>query len=146
MADKQYQDALKALRVIERECLPAGKYLTYGSLAKELEHAPSKYARHVGQVCSLIDAACYWARLPMLSLEKVRMDDGAYNPDSVGGEFAPVKAQLIENAAKHPWSSEDIARIQRTLGSHMNGEGAVKHWKKISGFGEAGVKRLASYR
>jgi hypothetical protein len=146
MAEKQYEDALRALRVIERVSLPAGKYLTYGSLATELDQSPSKYARHIGQVCSLIDAACYWAKLPMLSLEKVRMDDGSYNPDSIGGEFRPVKARLIENAAQHIWSSQDISKLVQTLNSHMNGEGALLQWKKISSFGDAAVQRLASYR
>jgi len=82
-AEKQYSDAKQALDLIEREALPPGKYLTYGRLADLLGYEASKYARHFGQVCSLIDSACYWAKLPMLSLEKIRMDSGGYNPDSL---------------------------------------------------------------
>ena len=145
-ADKQYEDALRSLRIIERDVLPEGRFMSYGTLAKELGYVPSKYARHIGQVCSLIDAACYWAKLPMISVEKVRMDDGSYNPDSIGGELRPVKSQLIDNASQRTWSSEDIAKLINTLNVHMNGEGAVLQWAKISSFGDEAMRRLSNYR
>ena len=144
-AEKQYPDAKRALDLIEREALPPGKYLTYGSLADLLGYEASKYARHVGQVCSLIDSACYWAKLPMLSLEKIRMDNGDYNPDSFGGVFVPVKSQLIANTAARQWSAEDIKRIKQSL-THMNDEGAVAQWRHIESFGIAGLDRIASYK
>src|SRR5687767_15358974 len=109
-AEKQYSDAKRALDVIGRETLSPGKYITYGKLAELLGYEVLKYARHIGQVCSLIDAACYWAKLPMLSLEKVRMDSGDYNPDSFSGHFTPVKDQLVANAAAHQWNEDDIKR------------------------------------
>ncbi len=145
-ADKQYVDAARSLKVIERLALPKGHHLTYGSLARELGYEPAKFARHVGQVCSLIDAACFWAKLPMLTLEKVRLDDGSYNPDSIGGELAPVKDTLIANASARDWTSADIAKLLSTLNSHMGDDGAVLQWKRISSFGEEGVKRNASYK
>jgi len=145
-ADKQYADAKKALDIIEREFLSAGKRLTYGELAYCLDHEPSKYARHIGQVCSLIDAACYWTKLPMLSLEKIRMDNGEHNPDSFSKMFRAVKDQLITNAETHQWAAEDIQRIKHSLDSHMNGESALLQWKRISSFGQAGLDRIASYK
>jgi hypothetical protein len=144
MADKQYSDAKQALDLIEREALPSGKYLTYGRLAELLGYDGSKYARHFGQVCSLIDSACYWAKLPMLSLEKIRMENGDYNPDSFGGAFAGVKSQLIANTAARQWSAEDIKRIKQSL-NHMNDEGAVAQWRRIESFGQTGLDRITSY-
>ena len=144
MADKQYSDAKQALDLIEREALAPGKYLTYGRLADLLGYDGSKYARHFGQVCSLIDSACYWAKLPMLSLEKIRMENGDYNPDSFGGAFAGVKSQLIANTAARQWSAEDIKRIKQSL-THMNDEGAVAQWRRIESFGQAGLDRITSY-
>ncbi len=145
-ADRQYEDALRSLRIIEKVALPRGQYLTYGSLAGHLGYEPSKFGRHIGQVCSLIDAACYWAKLPMLSLEKVRLDSGEHNPDSTLGEYLPVKDLLIANASGHEWTAADIARLINMLTSHMGNDGAVLQWKRISRFGDAGVNRLVSYR
>jgi hypothetical protein len=144
-ADKQYSDARQALDLIEREALPSGKHLTYGRLADLLGYDGSKYARHFGQVCSLIDSACYWAKLPMLSLEKIRMDSGDYNPDSFGGAFAAVKSQLVENTAAREWSPDDIKRIKHSL-THMNDESAALQWRRIESFGQAGLDRIASYK
>jgi hypothetical protein len=135
-ADKQYADAKRALRVIEKQALVPGDFLTYGYLAKALEYEANKYARHIGQVCSLIDAACYWTKLPSLSLEKIRLDDGSYNADSFSGPWGVVRDRLIANSASRPWSGEDIARLIRTLDTHMNGESALLQWKRIESFGQ----------
>ena len=145
-AKKQYADAKKALGIIEREVLSPGQHLTYGQLAVHLGQKPSKHAGHVGQVCSLIDSACYWTKLPMLSLEKIRMENGEHNPDSFGDEFRPLKGQLIANAETHDWTSDDIRRVQRLLDIHMNGESALLQWQSISNFGKAGLKRIASFK
>ena len=145
-AKKQYSDAKKALDIIAREVLSPGEYITYGQLATYLGHEPGKYARHIGQVCSLIDSACYWTKLPMLSLEKVRMDNGDRNPDSFGAEFFAIKNDLIANAAAHHWISDDVGRIKHTLDSHMNDESALLQWTRISTFGQAAMDRIASYK
>jgi len=144
-ADKQYSDARQALDLIEREVLAEGQYLTYGRLADLLGKDATKYARHFGQVCSLIDSACYWAKLPMLSLEKIRLNNGDYNPDSFGGHHAPVRNQLIVNAHAHQWTAGDLKRIKNSL-THMNGESALLQWKRIDSFGQTGLDRIESYR
>jgi hypothetical protein len=144
-ADKQYSDARQALDLIEREVLSPGKYLTYGNLADKLGYDAGDYGRHIGQVCSLIDAACYWARLPMLSLEKVRLDGGDYNPASFSGAYDAVKGSLIANASSRGWSSDDIIKIKKSL-THMNDEGAIKQWERIESFGQKGLDRISSYR
>lgn len=144
-AEKQYSDAKRALDLIQREALVPGKYLTYGKVALLLGYDVLKYARHVGQVCSLIDAACYWAKLPMLSLEKVRMDNGDYNPDSFLGWTPEVKTRLIANASSHPWGVEDIKRIKHSLDAHMSLEAATLQWQRIDSFGQAGLDRIVSY-
>jgi len=145
-ADKQYVDARKALEIIEREALSPGQHLTYGKLVDCLGGKPGKNARHFGQVCSLIDSACYWTKLPMLSLDKVRMDNGEHNPDSFGDAFRNVRSQLIANAESHQWTADDIRRIKRSLDNHMNGESALLQWERINGFGKAGLDRIASYK
>jgi len=145
-ADKQYADAKAALRVIEQSALAQGSFLTYGSLAKQLGYEAQKHARHVGQLCSLIDAACYWTKLPMLSLEKIRSDDGTYNADSFTGEWSEIKDTLIRNSASRPWSADDINKLVKALDLHMNGEGAILQWAKIDSFGRAARDRAASYR
>lgn len=58
-ADIQYADASKALEILERNFLPIGECTTYGALCVAIGYRPADYAKHVGQVCSLIDAACY---------------------------------------------------------------------------------------
>ena len=145
-AEKQYSDAKRVLELIQREALSAGTFLTYGKVARLLGHDVLKYARHVGQVCSLIDAACYWAKLPMLSLEKVRMDNGDYNPDSFQGSLAEAKTRLIQNASAHAWTTEDIKRITHSLDAHMSMEAASLQWQRIVSFGRAGVDRITSYK
>ena len=145
MADKQYSDARSALDLIEREVLAPGKYLSYGKLVDLLGYNASDYGRHIGQVCSLIDSACYWAKLPMLSLEKVRLEGGNYNPESFSGAYEPIKDQLIANASAREWSADDINRIKMSL-THMNNEGAIKQWERIDSFGQRGLDRISSYR
>lgn len=144
-ADKQYSDARQALDLIEREVLAKGEYLTYGKLADLLGYDAAKYGRHFGQVCSLIDAACYWAKLPMLSLEKIRLDSGEYNADSTSGYEATVSKLIIANSRSHVWTSDDINRIRKSL-THMNDESALLQWERIESFGQAGLDRLTSYR
>lgn len=144
-ADKQYSDARQALDQIEREVLAQGEFLTYGKLADLLGYDAAKYRRHFGQVCSLIDAACCWAKLPMLSLEKIRLDSGKYNTDSTSGYEAHVSKLLIANSRSHEWTSDDIKRIKKAL-THMNDESALLQWKRIESFGQAGLDRLTSYR
>jgi hypothetical protein len=145
-ADKQYADAKRALRVVEEQALKHADFLTYGYLAEALEYEADKYARHIGQVCSLTDATCYWMKLPLLSLEKIRLDDGTYNKDSFSGPWGVVRDQLISNSANRQWSSGDIARLIHALDAHMNGESALLQWKRIESFGQAAIDRALSYK
>ena len=145
-AEKQYSDAKGSLDVIGREALPQGFYITYGKLAEFLGYDMLKYTRHIGQVCSLIDAACYWAKLPMLSLEKVRTESGTYNPEAFGGIFVPVKSQLIANTSAHVWTLDELKRIKHSLDRHMSMEAATLQWQRIESFGEEGLRRITSYK
>jgi hypothetical protein len=145
MADKQYPDALKALEMIERSLLEPGKFVSYGDVCEALGYKRATHARHVGQVCSLIDSACFWAKLPFLSAEKVRTDTGEYNPDSFAGMWQPFKQALIQNAATHLWTAEDIARIRGIL-NHMNDEGALAQWNRIERAGQAAIDRALSHK
>ena len=83
-------------------------------------------------------------RLPMLSLEKIRMDNGDYNPDSFGGIFVAVKDQLIAKTSARKWTADDIKRIKQSL-THMNDEGALAQWRRIESFGQKAVERILSY-
>ena len=143
-ADKQYVDALKAIEYIEASFLPAGKFTTYGGVCEALGYKPSKHARHVGQVCSLIDSACFWAKVPFLSLEKVRSDNGLHNSDSFSGDWRTIKDQLIQTSALHQWSNGDVGVIRSML-NHMNGEGALAQWARIDGFGQDALKRALTH-
>ena len=144
-AEKQFVDAQQSLALIENHALGRGQYLTYGHLAELLGYEAVKYARHVGQVCSLIDAACFWTRLPMLSLEKVRKENGDRNPESFQNEFEYIKQTLVENAEARTWTSEDLHRVTRTLYQHMNREAATLQWRRIAGFGQDGLGRMSRF-
>jgi hypothetical protein len=140
-AGKQYADALKALEVLEKDYLDAGRYLTYGALCEAVGYKPLEHARHIGQVCSLIDAACFWARLPFLSLEKVRLEGGGYNPDSFSGAWSQDKEVLIGNAKNHAWIAEDIDKVRGRLLKDMREEAAKLQWEKIYSHGNAALDK-----
>jgi hypothetical protein len=139
-AEKQFADARAVLKLFE----DGERGLTYGRIA-ELLGRGRQHGRHLGQVCSLIDAACYWAKLPMFSAENVRTDDGNYNSESFQGVWASAKDGIVANARNHVWTHDDINRIRRAL-THMNDESALLQWQKIESFGQAAVERLLSYR
>lgn len=143
-ADTQYADARKAIDFIESAFLPAGKFTTYGGVCEALGYKPSTHARHVGQVCSLIDSACFWAKLPFLSAEKVRSDSGQYNLASFAGDWQPFKDKLIQISAAHEWTPKDMGVIRAML-NHMNGEGALAQWERIEGFGQNAQKRALTH-
>lgn len=143
-ADKQYAGAFAAIKYLEQNFLPDGQFTTYGAVCEALHYKPSQHARNVGQVCSVIDAAWFWAKLPFLSLEKVRNDDGQYNPDSFAGDWESIKATLIENSSRHAWSATDIGSIGAKL-THMNGEGAIAQWTQIVAFGQKGRDRALTH-
>ncbi|MDX2221059.1 MAG: hypothetical protein SF172_18740 [Burkholderiales bacterium] len=144
-ADTQYADAHRVLSLLEQTCLAPNQMTTYGSLCIALGYKGETHARHVGQVCSLIDAACFFAQLPFLSLEKVRRDDGEHNPDSFQKDWAPARKALIQNAQGRAWSVEDVAKIRRNL-HNMNGESALLQWKRIEGFGQKGIDRALGFK
>ena len=143
-ADIQYPDALKALDHIESAFLPPGKFTTYGEVCEALGYKPPTHARHVGQVCSLIDSTCFWAKLPFLSAEKVRSENGQHNLASFSGNWESFKDTLIKISASHEWTSKDIGVIRAML-NHMNGEGALSQWERIEGFGRKAQERALTH-
>ena len=83
-ADIQHADALKLVMHMERRILEEPGYLmTYSDAAGVLERNPTNDGRHIGQVTSRIDAACFYARTPFLAMHRVRETYGTtINPRS----------------------------------------------------------------
>lgn len=67
-ADIQHADAVKALEAIKKMLSvdPADR-MTYADLCVALGRNPAQAARHIGQVTSRVDAACFFADRPFLA-------------------------------------------------------------------------------
>ena len=83
-ADIQHADALRLVQHLEERILADQRYLmTYSDAAGVLNRSPTSDGRHVGQVTSKIDAACFYARAPFLAMHRVRESyGGTINPRS----------------------------------------------------------------
>lgn len=71
--------------------------------------------RHMGQVTSRIDAACFEARLPMLATHMVRRHDGSFNPDMFKGEWEEFRDEVQRVAESHVWTVAERERVMQAL-------------------------------
>ena len=142
-ADIQHADALKLVQHLETRVLAdPGYVMTYSDAADVLKRNPATDARHVGQVTSRIDAACFYAKTPFLAMHRVRESyGGTINPRSFQDDlWRPHIPKLIARAERHVWTADDFNRIKRALHS-LGDDSATLQWQRIDTFGEKGVAK-----
>jgi hypothetical protein len=149
MPTTQREIAWKMLDAL-RDSFIAGSIapITYGDAARAAGVEPANYGRAVGQAAALVDAACFWAKLPFLAAAYVRYDDGKLNhtsfEDGPAGQWARHRSALIDAAIQRQWSYEDIEKVRRALSSIDAGAQAA--WRTIAErCGDEAVTRAYTY-
>ena len=142
-ATVQHADAMTLVEHLEKSIIEEpGFHMTYSDAAAILGRNPARDGRHIGQVTSRIDAACFYAKTPFLAMNRVRETHGGnINPRSFGGDlWRPHIPALIDRAEKHVWSTEDFKNIKRSLIS-LGDDAATLQWARIEQFGQKGVQK-----
>jgi hypothetical protein len=142
-ADIEHSDALQLVGHLEKRILADRTYLmTYSEAAAVLKRNPTSDGRHIGQVTSRIDAACFYARTPFLAMHRVRESHGGkINPRSFQDDlWRPQIPALIARAEGHVWAADDFSRIKRALQS-IGDDSAKLQWQRIAKFGDKGVEK-----
>ena len=121
--------------------------MTYSDAAAVLNRHPATDGRHIGQVTSRIDAACFYAETPFLAMHRVRETEGGkINPRSFQGDFwRPYIPEFIARAERHVWSADDFKKIKRSLHS-LGDDAAMLQWQKIERHGERAIQRALGRR
>lgn len=142
-ANVQHADALALVEHLEKHIIErADFHMTYSDAAAVLGRAAAKDGRHIGQVTSRIDAACFYAKTPFLAMHRVReTHGGGINSRSFQSDlWSPHTTALVARAEAQVWSAEDFKNIKRALHS-LGDDAATLLWKRIEGFGEKGVQK-----
>lgn len=142
-ADIQHSDALTLVLYLEPQLLKDSKFsMTFSDASDVLGRNPATHSRHIGQVVSRVDAACFYAKAPFLGLHCFRhTDSGLINPESFKDElWGPHRPALIARAERHNWTIDDFKRIKSALHS-MGLDSAILLWERIDQFGERGVRQ-----
>ncbi len=140
-ADVQHADAFNLVEHLEKQILKDPSFhMTYSDAAAVIGRKSASDGRHIGQVTSRVDAACFYAKTPFLAMHRVRQTYGdKINPRSFQGELWKSHIPgLISRAEGHIWSAEDFSRIKTRLHS-LGDDAATLQWKKIELFGQKGV-------
>jgi len=143
VAAVQHADAIQLVEHLEMRIMAEpGFYMTYSDAAEVLGRKAATDARHVGQVTSRIDAACFYAKTPLLAMHRVReTQTGAINLRSFSsGLWHPHIAALVARAEAHVWSVADFQSVRRSLLS-LGDDAATLLWRRIESFGEKGVQK-----
>jgi hypothetical protein len=106
-----------------RKHILSGRGLIIGYIAAaEMIGLDGDHCRHVGQVVSRIDRACFDAGLPMLTLHWVRSPDGNVNGEAFNGSvtgvsklWAPFNHEILDTAANFQWSATYFDLVQSSL-------------------------------
>jgi len=137
----QHADALMLIDHLEARILanPAF-YMSYSDAAAVLQRSSAKNGRHIGQVTSRIDAACFYAKTPFLAMHRVRQTHGdKINPRSFQGAlWQSYSLGLVARADSHTWSAGDFVSIKRALRS-LGDDAANLLWERIEQFGQKAV-------
>lgn len=92
-----------------------GPILGYEAAAKSIG-LDGDYSRHMGQVCSRIDAAAFVTGWPMLSVHMVRKANGDVNHDSFSMRDWPAwHDEVIAITTTHKWTVQQVDEILREL-------------------------------
>ncbi len=102
----------------------------YQFLAEKVE-AEGVQARNFGQVCSLIDYACFVAGLPHISYHWVRDGNGKRNEAAWDREWTQFRGVIAEYSAKHIWTDDDFDKVLGILRG-LPSVGARTLWKHVS--------------
>ena len=105
----------------------------------------AKYGFPAGQVCSLIDYACYIAGLPCLTVHYVRKANGDINEASFGGEWVKLKPEIVRVASSHEWTDDDLTLIANAI-SGLPNVCAKTLWADLDSNGEAYWRSLLHSR
>jgi hypothetical protein len=142
-ADIQHADAVALLAHLEfKILLDPSFHMTYSDAAVAVGRDPTNAGRHIGQVTSRIDAACFYAKTPFLAMHRVRETYGqGINPRSFQTDLWQAHtAGLIARAEEHVWTAKDFNTIKsRLLG--LGDDSASLQWKRIEQFGQKGVNQ-----
>jgi hypothetical protein len=142
-ATVQHADAVALVEHLAKRILQDPTYhMTYSDAAAVLRRNAASDGRHIGQVTSRIDAACFYAKTPFLAMHRVRETYGGnINPRSFSDELwhRHIPA-LIARAEAHVWSDMDFKSIKRALLS-LGDDAATLQWERIEQFGEKGVQK-----
>ena len=139
----QHADAVTLVEHLENLILQdPGYHMTYSDAAVVLGRNAASDGRHIGQVTSRIDAACFYAKTPFLGMHRVRETyGGTINPRSFGGDlWRPHTSALVARAETHVWSAADFKNIKRALRS-LGDDAAKLQWNRIEQFGEKGIQK-----
>jgi hypothetical protein len=142
-ADIQHADAVALLAHLEAKILADPSFhMTYSDAAVAVGREPTNAGRHIGQVTSRIDAACFYAKTPFLAMHRVRETYGqGINPRSFQTELWQAHtAGLVARAEAHVWTAEDFKGIKRHL-QGLGDDSAALQWKRIEQFGQKGVNQ-----
>lgn len=148
-AHPQYHDAPMVIDFLQQLILQDQKATTtYSEVAQGALNRPTSHGTHVGQVCSLLDAVCFTARLPFLFSYHVMMTNRQLNTGGADGLWVPANAQLQLNVDEDAWIDQDFARMRDPLIGLMD-EGmpsASVVWQAINLHGQAAVDDALTYR
>lgn len=102
----------------------------YGTAAELLGLNGADHTRIMGQVCSRIDAASFYAGWPMLALHMVRKPDGQLNPESFGSDWNRDRDEIVKAATSHPWTVPQVDDVIHQLRG-LPSDGAKAIWDGI---------------
>ncbi len=142
-ANIQHADALQIVLHLEERVLADPRYtMSYSDAAQVLGRNPTSDGRHIGQVTSRIDAACFYAKTPFLAMHRVRETEGGkINPRSFQGDFwRPYIPDFIARAEQHVWTAGDFKNIKRALHS-LGDDAATLQWQRIERHGEKAIEK-----
>jgi len=142
-ADIQHADALALLAHLEAKILADPTFnMTYSDAAVAVGRTATNAGRHIGQVTSRIDAACFYAKTPFLAMHRVRETYGeGINPRSFQTQLWQAHtAGLVTRAEVHAWAADDFKSIRRHL-QGLGDDSAALQWKRIEQFGQKGVNQ-----
>jgi hypothetical protein len=132
---KRNLKAVDLVKAIQQHGVITG-YAVAGRLAGE-ENAQ---ARDWGQVCSLVDYACFIAGLPPLTLQHVRTADGEIK-DCFSAPFLQYEKEMVQLAQSFVWTEAHFAKLVATLladcadlNAHSAWDAVIKREAKQPGF------------
>jgi hypothetical protein len=140
---RESENAARVLEILERRMeIDGNARTTFSELAAEFGQTPKSYGRHLGQVASRIDAACWTAGLPLLGAFRIRLSDGSLNTKALAEPNWALRRQaLAQREAMHDWNADDFRRVRQAL-NQLPPKGASLIWHDIlERLGEEALRR-----